>query len=143
VRVAADWFACDSGKYAITLSRHYPSLRTIGRHQVSQLEVRPYGSGTAALRRLQYIGLRLDVLVPAQEPSRYVLLAAESTSRRWHLGRLSVGSKPWPWFAEKSLAGVKLEGPIELVGPRDRALLQLSAGRVERVAVQCGVPPAG
>lgn len=38
------------------------------------------------------------------------------------------------------MAGVRLRGTIELVGPRDRATLQLSDGRVERVVFQCAVP---
>lgn len=144
VRVAAEWFACDDGKYALRLSRHYPSLRTIGRHKAVDLEVRQLGGGvTATTRRFTYIGLRLDVRVLSSDPSRYTLLAAEVTSRRWHVGRLSVGTRPWPWLwtPEPALANVRLHGEIELVGPGDTALLWLDDGRVEKVTYTCRGAP--
>lgn len=146
VRVPADWFSCDSGKYALKLSRHYPSLHTIGRHRTLELEVRQLGGGvTATTRRLQYIGMRLDVLVLSSDPGRYTLLNAEVTSRRWHIGRLSVGTRPWPWMwsPEPSLAKVRLDGDLELVGAGDSALLRLRDGRVEKVSFVCRSGHAG
>ena len=140
VRVAADWLSCDSGKYALRLSRHYPSLQTIGRHKAIDLEVRQMGGGiTATTRRLVYIGMRLDVRVLSNDPSRYTLLAAEETSRRWHVGRLSVGTRPWPWMwsSEPSLANVHLHGEIELLGNGDAVSLRLNDGRVEKVSYTC------
>jgi hypothetical protein len=139
VRVAADWFSCDHGKYAIRLSRHYPSLQTIGRHRVVDLDVRQVGGVTATTRRFQYTGLQLDVLVFSNEPQRYTLLAAEVTSRRWHIGRFSVGTKPWPWLwsPEDSLANVRLHGPVQLVGHGDSAAVLFDEGRVERVSFTC------
>lgn len=81
--------------------------------------------------------------VPVRDPTRYTLVAAESTSRRWHLGRLSVGEAPWRWFwsREKSLAKVALEGPIELRGRGgDIALLEMRDGRIDRLVLRCAPP---
>lgn len=136
-KVPAEWFACRSGKYAVTLSTHYPSLRGIGRHKVVELEVRQRDGATETLRRFDYIGLRLEVWVSSAEPSRYVLQSAEASSRRWNIGRLSVGERPWRWGREKSLANTPLDGAVELVGQGESVTLLLSDGRIDRVRYRC------
>lgn len=141
-QVPADWFSCRSGKYAVTLSTHYPSLHGIGRHKVFEVEVRKRDGTTETTRRFEYIGLKLEVLVSSADPSRYVLLTAESTSRRWNIGRLSVGEKPWRWGREKSLAQTPLEGSIELVGQGESVTLRLTDGRVDRVKYLCNAAKA-
>lgn len=140
MKVAADWFSCRGGKYAVTLATHYPSLRGIGRHKVFELEVRQRDGATETLRRFEYIGLKLEVLVSSTDPSRYVLLSAEASSRRWNIGRLSVGERPWRWGREKSLAQTPLDGWIELVGQGESVTLMLTDGRVDKVKYLC---PAG
>ncbi|MBI5720397.1 MAG: hypothetical protein HZC37_22200 [Burkholderiales bacterium] len=139
VRVPAEWFSCDGGKYALQLPHHYPTLPKIGKHKVVDLEVRQVDGATVTTRRFQYIGMRLDVRVLSSDPDRYALLAAEVTSRRWQIGRFSVGTRPWPWMwsPEPSLKDVKLHGLLELVGAGDSALLWLNDGRVERVSYRC------
>lgn len=143
LKVDAEWFSCRAGRYAVTLPKHYPSLHGIGRHRIADLETRHAGGEVVTRRRIQYYGLRLDVLVFASDPTRYTLVAAEATSRRWHLGRLSVGEAPWRWFwsREKSLAKVALDGPIELVGRGgDTALLEMRDGRIDRLVLRCLAP---
>jgi hypothetical protein len=142
VTVIADWFSCSSGKYALTLPRHYPSLRVIGSHRVLDIESQSQGGVTRATRRFQYIGMRLDVRVSSDAPDRYQMLSAEAISRRWNIGKLSVGSDPWwwPWSREPELAKVTLDGVIKLQGPSDSAVLQLSKGRIDKVMYSCRLP---
>lgn len=138
-RVSADWFACDDGKYAVTLSRHYRSLFTIGRHRVVDLGTVRRGEAVWLKRRIEYIGLTLEVMVPAQAPERYVLTQLDAWSRRWNIGRLSVGQKPWWWwFSEKSLKGVPLQGAVALEGAAGESVtLWLNDGRIDRVSFHC------
>lgn len=141
VRVDADWFACRSGKYAVTLSSHYPSLFNIGRHRVADTALRLADGTVVPVRRFRYFGLELDVLVSARDPSRYLLVRADVSSRRWNLGALSVGQKPWRWGREKSLRPTPLEGWIELAGSDgDTVTLLMNDGRVERAVFHCRVP---
>ena len=138
---ASEWFACRSGKYAITLMTHYPSLRGIGQARVHELEVRQRDGGvTETVRRFEYTGMTLEVLVSSAEPSRYVLLAADVSSRRWNIGRLSVGQHPWRWGREKSLSQTPLQGWVELLGSDGSVQLRLAGGRVERVRYNCPLP---
>lgn len=140
VKVAAEGFSCRSGKYAVTLATHFPSLHGIGRHQVAELETRQRDGGvTEKVYRFDYIGLRLDVRVSSTDPSRYVLLAADASSRRWNIGPLSVGTKPWRWGREKWLSQTPLEGWVELVGAGESVQLLLSDGRVDRVRYLCSI----
>lgn len=138
VKVAADWFACDSGDYAISLPKHYPSLHGIGKHQVIDLEVQQQGAVRVTDRRIVYIGMRLDLRIVSDDPTRYRLREAEVTSRRWNIGRLSVGQNPWRWRSEAVLDKVALDGPIELVGKTDAVLLQMRGGRIESASFRCG-----
>ena len=137
VRVSADWFACHEGKYAFVLSNHYPSLFKIGRHKVTELESVATGQTTVKKHRVQYIGMRMDVLVSSENPTRYQLLEAEVFSRRWSIGRLSVGENPWRWGREASLSQTDLTGEIELLGTSDSVSLQLDAGRILRATYKC------
>ena len=92
--VQADWISCTNGKYAIALPRHLSTLRTIGRHRIVDREVRSGDGQTASARTIEYFGLRLDVAALPGDPTRIRFLAAESISRRWDIGRLSVGATP-------------------------------------------------
>ena len=135
--VPADWFDCKSGAYRFLIADYYPALFNIGRHKVQDLGERVQGGATISTRRIEYIGMTLDVTVSSLTPQRYTLLRAEVWSRRWNVGRLSVGRRPWQSDSEKSLAGVELAGLLELQGTTDRATLQLSDARVERVTFIC------
>ena len=132
-----DGLACDSGPYAVILPKHYPSLHGIGRHKVTDLEVRRLGSATVTHRRIEYAGLRLEVRRSPSQPDAYQLLALEATSRRWNIGPLSVGRNPWRGLREPALDGVSLNGTLELAGKSDRVLLNLNDGRVESVEYKC------
>lgn len=133
VRVPVEWLACDDGKYAVTLPRHYPSLRNIGKHRITVLGTR----GTLTLQRLQFIGMRVDVLLHPEEPHRYRLVELESTSRRWNIGRFSVGTRPWIWWPEKELKDLRLHGPIELIGRNDHVAVEFNNERVVTVSYRC------
>jgi hypothetical protein len=139
--VPADWFDCKTGAYRFSIADHYPSLFKIGQHKITELGQRTtttaMASETIQLRRIEYIGMTLDVAVSSLNPERYVLQRAEVWSRRWNIGRLWVGRRPWQSDSEKSLAGVELNGLIELQGANDRAQLQMSDGRVVRVTFHC------
>ncbi len=137
VRVDVDGYACHSGRYALTLPQHAPSLRNIGRHRVVELGTETHGGTVWVRRRLEYTGLTLEILERPEQPARYVLVALEATSRRWHLGPLSVAATPWRSAPDPALQGVALEGEVRLVGPRDAATVRLSAGRVQRLSVRC------
>lgn len=136
--VPAAWFSCSDGKYAVTLSRHYRSLFKIGRHRVVEIGTQRDGPTTWSRRRIEYIGLTLEVKVNADEPERYELTRLEAWSRRWNIGRLSVGQKPWWWwFGERSLKGVPLQGVVQLDGTGESATLWLDDGRIDRVSLRC------
>jgi hypothetical protein len=137
VRVVVDGYACHSGRYALILPQHAPSLRNIGRHRVVELGSETRDGVSWARRRLEYNGLALEILERADQPARYVLVALEATSRRWHLGALSVAATPWRGAPDPALQGVALEGEIQLAGPRDTATVRLSGGRVQRLSVRC------
>ena len=139
-QVSADWFACRSGAYQFSIADHYPALFNIGRHRVGNLTQSFEGTETTSVRRIEYIGMTLEVAVSSLRPERYTLLRADVWSRRWNVGRLSVGRRPWHSDWEKPLAGVELNGPLELIGVTDRAVLHLSDGRVERVTFLCRPP---
>lgn len=145
VVVAADWFSCSSGKYALTLPKHYPTLRKIGKHRIVDGEVRIRDGVTITARTIEYTGLRLELLVSSSDPNRYELRSVESNSRRWNIGQLSVGTSPWwwPWSREKSLTGVRLKGELKFVGATDSVVLLLDDGRVVSVRYSCrgGVRP--
>ena len=66
-----------------------------------------------------------------------MLLSAESISRRWNIGRLSVGRTPWRWGREASLEKVPLDGWLLLAGPVDLATLLMRDGRIEQVSYAC------
>jgi len=140
VKVDADWFSCRGGKYAVTLSTHYPSLFNIGKHKVADAELRLADGSLHAVRRIRYFGLELDVAVSPRDPTRYQLVRAEVFSRRWNIGRLSVGERPWRWGREKSLQRTPLDGWIELVGDGDSVVLLMNDGRVDRAIFHCRPP---
>jgi hypothetical protein len=136
-RVPADWFSCHDGKYAFVLSNHYPSLFKIGQHRITELQSVSVGDTRITTRRVAFIGLRLDVRVSSANPERFELLEAEVWSRRWNIGKLSVGQHPWRWGREKSLAQTPLEGQVELVGAAGSVTLALNDGRVQRARFRC------
>jgi hypothetical protein len=141
-RVSADWFSCHDGKYAFVLSNHYPSLFKIGQHRVTELRSAPgAGGATLTTRRVSFIGMRLDVRVSSANPDRFELVEAEVWSRRWAVGRLSVGQHPWRWGREKSLVQTSLDGDVQLVGTADSVTLNLQDGRVMRATFRCGLTP--
>jgi hypothetical protein len=142
-RVPADWFSCHDGKYAFVLSNHYPTLFKIGHHRVTELQSVLVGDTRLTTRRVSYIGMRLDVRVSSANPDRFQLLEAEVWSRRWNVGRLSVGQVPWRWGREKSLAQTPLEGEVELVGSTGSVLLGLRDGRLLKARFRCSVPSGG
>jgi hypothetical protein len=138
VKVLVDAFACDTGPYAVILPKYYPTLHGIGRHTFTDLEVRTQGPAGVTTRRIEYYGLRLDVRIASNQPNVYQLLGAEVKSRRWSIGRLSVGQSPWRQVREPALEQVSLNGPVELVGKTDTVLLVLLNGRVESADFRCG-----
>ena len=141
-RVDAPWFHCHQGRYALGLPQHYPTLHRIGRHRFSDLIVTGAPGSELTTRRIDYMGLRLEVKVSASDSQRYVLLQLQSNSRRWKLGELSVGESPWrwPWRGEAELANVRLQGRVVLAGPTDTATLQMSNGRIDSLSVVCAAP---
>jgi len=141
-QIPAEWFACRTGEYRFLIADHYPALFNIGWHKVQDIGQRQQGSETIRTRRFEYIGMTLEVAVSSLNPERYTLLRAEVWSRRWNIGRLSVGRRPWQSSSEKTLAGVALNGQIELRGSTDRATLQLRDGQVERVTFECQPTPS-
>lgn len=138
VQIAA--FACESGPYAAVLPRHYPTLHMIGRHQATDLDVRASPAGTTTVRRIEYIGMTAEVLLSSREPNAYRLVSLDVSSRRWHVGPLSVGNNPWRTVNDPGLNGVSQDGTHELVGPRDSATLRVRAGRIDRVSYTCAPP---
>jgi hypothetical protein len=137
VKVSLPSLACRGGSYAFAIAEHYPTLLNIGRHRVLQLEERQQGNERITLRRIEYIGMTLEVQVSSLDPTRYQLHQAEVWSRRWNIGRLSVGRRPWLSEPEPGLAPTALNGTLELVGPVDAVSLRLADGRVERVVFRC------
>lgn len=136
-KVSVPGFSCSSGSYAFAIADHYPTLLNIGRHRVLQLDERQQGNERLSQRRIEYIGMTLELMVSSLEPTRYRLLRAEVWSRRWNIGRLSVGRRPWLSEPEPGLAPTALNGTLELAGPIDTATLRLNEGRVDRVVFQC------
>ena len=137
VRVTIDAVSCRSGRYAPVLPQHFPTLRGIGRHEWTELERRSVGGDTLTRQRVNYIGMRLELLHRASRPNAYELLLMEVGSRRWHVGALSVGRRPWASEPDPALSRVALDGELELAGPRDRAALRLRDGRIETVRWVC------
>lgn len=138
--VRLDDFSCTSGRYAVVLPQHYPTLHVIGRHQVTDLERRGSGAAAVTRRRIDYIGLRLELLRAEAQPNEYRVTQLDVISRRWAIGELSVGDRPWfwPWRRDPALADVVLDGALELAGPVDRVRLTLRDGRIVTTHYTCG-----
>ena len=136
-RVAIDAVSCRGGRYAPVLPQHFPTLRGIGRHEWTELDRRSVGGDTVTRYRATYIGMKLELQHRASQPNAYELLLMEVGSRRWHVGPLSVGRRPWASDPDPALARVALDGELELLGPTHRVTLRLRDGRVEAVRWDC------
>ena len=128
--------------YAIVLPRHYPTLLVIGRNKATELEPRVEGAATLTTRRIEHIGMSLEVQVSSARPNAYRLLSLDVSSLRWNVGPLSVGRNPWRTISDPALEGVGQDGTIELLGRQDSARLLVRQGRVDRVSYRCPLPVA-
>lgn len=142
VQVRSASFSCDAGPYAIVLPRHYPTLLVIGRNKITDLESRTVGATTITTRRIEHIGLRMDVTISSAEPNAYKLSSLDVYSLRWNVGPLSVGRNPWRSINDPALDGVKQDGTVELLGSRDSAVLLVRSGRIDKVSYRCPGPAA-
>lgn len=130
--------SCSRGPLAVQLPRHYPSLHAIGRHTVTDLETRAVAGGSVTLRRIEYIGLRLDLQRASATPDAYEIVALEVWSRRWELGALSVGRALRAAVDGPALRHAPDNGRVALRGPEAVVELQLRNGRIERAHWRCG-----
>lgn len=129
--------SCTRGPLAVQLPRHYPTLHKIGRHTWTDLARHSGPAGAVTTRRIEYIGLRLDLRLSSAAPDRYELVELEVWSRRWAVGPLSVG-QPLRHASGEAARAAPDDGRVELVGPEASVELVLRQGRVERATYRCG-----
>jgi hypothetical protein len=112
-------------------------LHVIGKHRWADIGSRSIGSSTWTTRRIEYFGMTADVQLSSATPNAYRLLALDVTSRRWHIGPLSVGQNLWRSVKDPALEGVGQDGALEVLGSRDSARLIVRGGRIDKVTYTC------
>jgi hypothetical protein len=88
-----DTFSCDEGPFHLDLPKSYLDLRKIGRIRSERIvETEDWGSYKTERKDFEFDGLSLRVITFSNDPTRYMVAIARTTSRNWGItGPFRVG----------------------------------------------------